>query len=110
MDRSVNRLELRGYVGRDPRVREIGERKVINLSIATNEHFLDKEGKQCEITTWHRVEAWSGDKMPNFDNIKKGTLLALTGKIRNNKYVNADNEEVKYNDVLAVRMEIEKPM
>ena len=73
MDRSINRVELRGNVGSEPRINEVGESKVIRFSLATNETFKDRNGVLKEETTWHSVSAWAGRGMPDFNEIKKGT-------------------------------------
>ena len=50
MDISINRIELRGNVGQEPRVTEVGENKVIKFTVATNERFKDRQGVLKEET------------------------------------------------------------
>lgn len=107
MDRSINRVELRGNVGQPPRINQVGETRVIKFSIATNERFKDKAGVLKEETTWHNVVAWEGRGMPNFDEIKKGSCVSVLGRIRQNKFTTSDGEERQVVDILANRLVIE---
>lgn len=107
MDRSVNRIELRGNVGTTPRINVVGENKVIRFSIATSEVFKDRSGVLKEETTWHNIVAWSGRGMPDFADIKKGTCVSVMGRVRNLKYTSAEGEEKYFNEVLANRLHIE---
>lgn len=107
MDKSINRIELRGNVGQDPRINVVGENKVIKFTLATNEVFKERSGNFREETTWHNVTCWSGKGIPDFSAIKKGTCVSVTGRIRNNKYITADGEDKIFTEVLANRLRIE---
>ena len=56
----LNRVELRGRVGHDPRITNVGESQVARFSLATNEAFRGKNGELREEVTWHNVTAWAG--------------------------------------------------
>lgn len=107
MDISINKVELRGNVGHDPLINEVANGVVIKFTIATNERFKDRNGVLKEETTWHNIVAWNGKGMPDFKNIKKGTCVSVSGRIRTNKYTNSEGEDKIYNDVLANRLVIE---
>lgn len=107
MDRSINRIELRGNVGTAPRINEVGENKVIRFSMATNERFKDRNGVLKEETTWHNIVAWSGKGMPDFNDIQKGKCVSVMGRVRNVKYTNSEGEDKYFNEVLANRLNIE---
>jgi single-strand DNA-binding protein len=44
MSKSVNKVLLLGNVGKDPEVHSLRSGIVVNLSLATNEHFKDGRG------------------------------------------------------------------
>lgn len=46
----INRVELRGIVGTS-RVTEVGDRNIINFSLATNYAYRDREGYPVIETT-----------------------------------------------------------
>lgn len=109
MEHSMNRIELRGRVGQDPRIVEVGGNSVANFTLATNEVIKDRNGNVREVTTWHNIVAWAGKGMPYFEEIRKGTCLYVLGKIRNQKYTNQEGVERSYTEVLASRMVLDPP-
>ena len=66
MDRSFNRIELRGNAGQDARIIKVGDNTVARFNIATNETYKDRSGNLKEETTWHSVTAWAGKGMPDY--------------------------------------------
>ena len=106
MEKSINKIHLRGNVGNDPKVSIVGESKVVKFAIATNEVFKDRTGALKEETTWHSVVIWQGKDMPSIDFIKKGRLIDVFGKVRMNKYKNSAGEDKVFYDVLASNFQL----
>lgn len=87
--RCKNKVELIGFVGRDPETRytTAGE-AVASLSIGTTESWTDKSTKEKkERTEWHRCVAF--DKFA--ENVvgklpKKGSYVCVEGSIRTRKW------------------------
>lgn len=109
MDRSLNRIELRGNIGQDARINKVGENTVARFNIATNETFKDRTGALKEETTWHTVTAWNGKGMPDFSSLRKGVCVHVVGRLRQNRYTTVDGEERTVYEVLASRLNIEEP-
>jgi single-strand DNA-binding protein len=87
MEQSVNKVELMGRVGADPRIGQSEEgRKVMNFNLATGEVVKISSGELKEETTWHRIVAWEGKDIAPFEDVKKGKRLLITGKIRTKTY------------------------
>ena len=103
---SINRVELRGNVGQEPKISKVNETEVIRFSLATHEAYKDKNGELKEETTWHNVVAWKGQGMPNFEEIKKGANLSIEGKIRNGKFTNSKGEEKAFSEVIALKITV----
>lgn len=49
---SVNRVNLLGRVGKQPEIKQVGDNKVANFSLATSEKFKDKNGNKVDQTEW----------------------------------------------------------
>lgn len=105
----LNRIELLGVVGRDAKITNVGDSAVANFSLATNYAYMNKDGNAVVETTWHNVRAWKGRKMPALEDIKQGTWLHLTGRMRNIRYTAADGSERTSFEVLAGEIEIVNP-
>lgn len=79
----INRVQLLGYLGRDPEVKTMGQYEFVTISIATKRSWVDKTTKERrEETEWHRCTAM-GDSMKKLaKNLKKGTRLLVEGRLR----------------------------
>ena len=105
MDKSINKVELRGRVGQDARILKT-ENGVMaaRFTLATNEIIKGRDESLREETTWHNIVAWSRRGMPDFELIRKGTFLALEGKIRYVKYTSSAGEEKNMTEIVAQKI------
>ena len=101
----LNRVELRGRVGHDPKITNVGESQVARFSLATNEAFRGKNGDLREETTWHNITAWAGRNIMDFRQIRKGCFVSLTGRLRNTRFTASDGSERTLVEVIAGRLE-----
>ncbi|MBO4557491.1 MAG: single-stranded DNA-binding protein [Bacteroidales bacterium] len=112
---TINRVEILGRVGADPRISIAGSTRNARFPVATNEQFKDRNGGLHEETTWHNVALWQGRNTPAFDSIKKGMLVHIYGRIRNSKYKGMDGEDKYFSEITANHLDIckeeeERPM
>ncbi len=103
---SLNRVELRGRIGQDPRIAQVGNTSVARFSIATSEIYKDRNGDLREETTWHNVAAWAGKGIVDFGSLKKGVLVSVVGRLRNVKYTANDGGDHQYMEVLANKLSV----
>ncbi len=96
----INKIELRGNVG-NVKVQNVGERQSVRFSIATNYAYKGKDGNPVIETTWHNVTAWSGKGMPDFNDIDKGSLVQVSGRLRCQKFEGSDGIERTSYEVVA---------
>jgi single-strand DNA-binding protein len=78
-----NRVEIIGRIGNksDLKTSSTGT-SFLDLSIATNERYQNKEGIKAEITEWHDVRMW-GELASTFATFKlKGKLVFVQGKLK----------------------------
>lgn len=107
MEKSLNKVELKGNVGQEPKMLKMENGgTVIRFSLATHESYKTKSGEWKEETTWHNIVAWASKGMPDFCNIKKGTFVELVGKIRYVKFKNQSGEERSVTEILALKIVI----
>ncbi len=100
---NLNRVELRGVVG-NVRVQDVSGRKVYRFTLATSRAYKEKSGTAVIETTWHQVVAWASDLMPDLSKIEKGSKLYVCGRIRTQKYTNAEDVEKTVVEVVANRV------
>ena len=90
----LNKVQLIGNLGRDPEVRTMPSGgKVVNLSIATTESWIDKRtNERREQTEWHRVAIFS-DGLANVVEtyLHKGSKVYVEGSLKTRKWTDANN-------------------
>ncbi len=102
MDKSLNKVELRGRIGQDARLLKVENGgTAARFTVATNEFIKGKDNTFREETTWHNVVAWDRKGMPDFALIKKGAYIVLEGKLRYVKYTNSQGEEKNITEIVA---------
>ena len=107
MDKSVNKVELKGRVGQDARIiRNENGTMAARFNLATNEIIKGRDDQLREETTWHNIVAWNRKGMPDFENIRKGVFLAVEGKIRYVKYTTSSGEERYMTEIVAQKIVI----
>ena len=101
----LNRVELRGTVG-SVYVKDFGNTRCVNFSVATNYCFKDREGCPVIETTWHRVIAWENRDTADAFKIKKGDSAHVLGRLRIQRYTGADGVERQAVEIVANRIHI----
>jgi single-strand DNA-binding protein len=96
-----NRVQLIGHVGQDPEIKQLESGRVANFTIATNESYTNAKGEKVEQTEWHRVSAWGKtvDIIEQF--LKKGSHVAIEGKLTHRNYDDKDGIKRYITEVVA---------
>ncbi len=105
---TLNRVELRGRIGQDPRIARVGDSSVARFSVATSEIYKDRNGELKEEITWHNVSAWQGRNIADFNGLRKGVPVSVVGRIRNVKYTSTEGEERQFTEIQANKLSIMK--
>lgn len=90
----LNKVMIMGFLGADPDLRVLQSgNAVLNMSIACNESYLDRNRVRQERTEWVRVKVWGkrGEALSKF--LRKGAQVFVEGKLQTTSY--QDREGVK---------------
>ena len=85
----LNRAELIGRLGADVTVNHLTSGgRVANLSIATDESFIDrKSGQKVDKTEWHRVVTFQDGLITMLEkHAVKGRLVYVDGKLQTRRW------------------------
>jgi single-strand DNA-binding protein len=86
-----NKVTLIGNLGQNPEVKELnGGKKVAKFSLATNESYRNKAGEKITDTQWHNLIAWGKTAEIVEKYVKKGSEIAIEGKLLNRNYTDKD--------------------
>ena len=103
-----NSVRLIGHLGDNPKMRKLdSEKSVANFSVATNENYRDHDGNKKSETTWHKLVAWGKQAEVAEKYLKKGTEVAIEGKLTNHSYEDKNGEkhfvtEIVVNEILVL--------
>ena len=93
---SINKVILIGSVGNDPDIKQTNDgREIINLSLATNESWKDKNtGEKKEKTEWHRIVIFSPNLVSLTKSyVRKGSKLFIEGSLQTRKWTDKSGVE-----------------
>jgi len=82
-----NKVQLIGNLGQEPEIITLESgRKLAKFSLATNDHYYNKQGDKVTDTQWHNIIAWgkTADIIEKYVN--KGQEVAIEGKITSRSY------------------------
>ncbi|HLW39698.1 MAG TPA: single-stranded DNA-binding protein [Brumimicrobium sp.] len=98
-----NTVSLIGNLGKDPVITQFGkDNSVARFSVATNESYKDKNGEWATNTTWHNIVAWGKSAELCGQLLKKGSEVALEGKLVTNSYETKEGEK-RFNTEISLR-------
>jgi single-strand DNA-binding protein len=106
MNNLKNKVQLIGHLGVDPEIKIFSSgKKLAKLSLATSEQYKDAEGKKVSETQWHNLVIWGKSADVAEKYLKKGSEIAVDGKITYRTYELKDGEkryatEILVNDFL----------
>lgn len=96
-----NSVRLIGHLGDDPKVRKLESgRTVANFNIATNEIYRDSNGERQNETNWHRLVAWGKPAEILENYVKKGSEVAIEGKLVHRTFEGKNGEKQYVTEVV----------
>ena len=83
----INRVTLVGHLGADPEIRTLANGTMVaRLNLATSESYKDRNEQWQEETQWHTVVLWRHLAERAQQQLRKGSLVYLEGKLSHRKY------------------------
>jgi single-strand DNA-binding protein len=101
MNNLKNSVRLIGHIGQNPEVRSLNSgKKLAKFSIAINESYRNDTGERITDTQWHNVTAWGKQAELVEKLLKKGSEVAIDGKLNNNSYTDKDGVKRYATDIV----------
>jgi single-strand DNA-binding protein len=102
---SLNKAMVIGHLGQDPEIRYTPTGlPVVNLSLATDEAFIDKEGRRQERVEWHRVVVIGKLGLNCHQYLKKGRQVFVEGRLRTHEW-EANGTNGRRTEIIAGRVQ-----
>lgn len=96
-----NKVQLIGNVGQEPVITMLESgKKVVRLSLATNESYKNSNGEKLTDTNWHTLVAWgkTADIIEKY--VTKGKEIAIEGKLNSRSYEDKDGNKRHVTEVV----------
>lgn len=102
MARGVNKVILIGNLGQDPDTRYTPNgNAVVNLSLATDESYKDRQtGQMVPKTEWHRIVMFGKIAEIAGQYLRKGSKVYIEGKLQTRKWQNKEGQDVYTTEVV----------
>ena len=93
MNTMRNTVQLIGNLGGDPEAKELPNgNKLATMSVATTDRY--KQGEEWkDDTQWHRVVAWGKQAERVIEKLRKGSKVALQGRLVHRKWDGKDGQK-----------------
>ncbi len=102
--RGINKVIIVGTLGQDPDVKYTASGSpVVNVSVATNENWKDKQGEAQERTEWHRIVIFGKIAEVAAQYLKKGSQVYFEGKIQTRKWQDQSGQD-RYTTEIVIDM------
>jgi len=98
---SLNKVLLIGRLGASPEARYTPAGvPVVSFSLATNESWKQKDGEPTEKVEWHNIVIW--DKLAEIaqNNLSKGQLVSIEGKLQTRSWENKEGQKMKTTEIV----------
>lgn len=94
MNSVKNHVQLIGHLGADPEVKTTTTGKTfVNIRLATSERYKNAKDEWQEETQWHNITFWDQLALRAKDNLKKGSMILVQGKLVNRTYEDAQGQK-----------------
>ena len=101
MNSLKNSVRLIGHLGEAPKEKKLSNGKIVaNFSIATNEVYKNSNGEKVTESTWHKLVAWGKPAEIAVKYLKKGSEIAVEGRLSNRSYENKEGEKQYISEVV----------
>ena len=106
--RGINKAIIVGTLGDDPSVHyTVAGAAVVNLSLATNEAWTDKNtGEKRERTEWHRVVIFGKLAEIAAEYLTKGRQVYIEGKLQTRKWQDQSGQDRYTTEIVASELQM----
>ena len=100
-----NKVQLIGRLGKDAEIITFDDGKVkARFPMATNVTFRNGDGERVERTQWHDVVAWGGLAEVVGQHLKKGSEVAVEGRLTYRTFEDDEGQTRYITEVVAGEM------
>jgi len=105
---SVNKVNLSGYLGKDPKVKiyDSGARRA-TIILATKEKYLNSIGQAIESIQWHKLVAWGRTAEQVEKLLHKGSHINMEGRLHYYKANKGESGLKTFHEIVLDRFDLQ---
>lgn len=93
MSSTLNTVNLIGFVGAKPDIKNSNSGIVTHISIGVQEKFRNRDGTYTERTDWIKITSFGNTAKYVSQYINTGDLVVVEGKLKNNNYTDRNGKK-----------------
>ena len=93
MSSTLNTVNLIGFVGTKPDIKNSNSGIVTHISIGVQEKFRNRDGTYTERTDWIKITSFGNTAKYVSQFINTGDLVVVEGKLKNNNYTDKNGKK-----------------
>lgn len=101
----MNKVFVAGRLGKDPELKTVGNTNVCNITLASSESYLGKDGQWKKSTEWHNVVLWGPRGEAISKLINKGSYCLVEGKLKTRSW-DQDGSKRYSTEIVATDIEL----
>jgi single-strand DNA-binding protein len=102
-----NSVRLIGFIGTEPEVKKISEKKkVAKFTIATNDSHKNDQGEKVEDTQWHNLVLWDGLATVAESYLHKGSEITVEGKLSTRSYTDKEGAKRYITEIVVSELQM----
>ena len=103
----LNKIEIQGIVGNSS-IQKVADTRLCRFSVVTELAYKGNDGTNIIESTWFSCQVFEGPGICNLEAITRGAIVHVTGRLKCNRFVDANgNDRVQY-EIVARKLEVIK--
>jgi len=103
---SMNKAIIVGRLGQDPKLAYTANgTAVVNISVATDESYTDRDGNKVDKAEWHKVVVFNKPAEFCANYLSKGSLVLVEGSLQTDKWTDQQGIDRYTTKIKAMRVQ-----
>ncbi len=103
----LNLIEVRGRVG-NVSIKQYGEGVNCRFSVISEYAYKDRNGEPVIDSVWFNCTGWEGRNIQDLEQLRRGMIVHLTGRIRTYKFTNDEGTDISGWEILVNSLKVEE--
>jgi single-strand DNA-binding protein len=104
---NLNKALIIGRLTSDPELKTTaGGQSVVNIGVATNRMWRDKEGKNQEETQFHNIVIWGRQAEITSQFLRKGSLIFIEGRLQTRSWQDNQGQTRRTTEIVAEKIQL----